>query len=100
LPSLRNETWGLAINEAMACQRPVIASTKVGCTPDLVIDSTTGWKFEQGERSSEKVAAIIMSLLQNRTVLTKMGKMAYARIQYYSYEAITTATFDLIEKIA
>ncbi len=30
------ETWGLAINEAMASGRPVIVSDRVGCAPDLV----------------------------------------------------------------
>ena len=29
------ETWGLAVNEAMACSRPVIVSDKVGCAIDL-----------------------------------------------------------------
>ena len=43
------ETWGLALNEAMACGRPVIASSKVGGARDLVIPGTTGWMFESGD---------------------------------------------------
>ena len=35
LPSW-SETWGLAVNEAMACGRPVVVSDRVGCAPDLV----------------------------------------------------------------
>lgn len=30
------ETWGLAVNEAMACGRPVVVADAVGCAPDLV----------------------------------------------------------------
>ena len=30
------ETWGLAVNEAMACSRPVVVSSQVGCAPNLV----------------------------------------------------------------
>lgn len=30
------ETWGLAVNEAMACGRPVVVADPVGCAPDLV----------------------------------------------------------------
>jgi glycosyltransferase involved in cell wall biosynthesis len=34
LPSV-HEPWGLAINEVMACGKPVIVSDEVGCQPDL-----------------------------------------------------------------
>ena len=34
------ETWGLAVNEAMASGRAVIVSDRVGCAPDLVDDRT------------------------------------------------------------
>jgi glycosyltransferase involved in cell wall biosynthesis len=33
------ETWGLAVNEALACGRPVLVSDRVGCAPDVVDDS-------------------------------------------------------------
>ncbi len=34
------ETWGLAVNEAMACGRPVVVTDRVGCAPDLVRPDT------------------------------------------------------------
>lgn len=43
------ETWGLALNEAMACGRPVIASSKVGSARDLVKEGINGWTFESGD---------------------------------------------------
>lgn len=36
------ETWGLVVNEALACGRPVIVSDAVGCGPDLV-GPENGW---------------------------------------------------------
>ena len=39
LPS-QSETWGLAVNEAMACGRPAVVSDRVGCAPDLVRPDT------------------------------------------------------------
>lgn len=45
------ETWGLAVNEAMACGRPVIVSNKVGCGPDL-INAETGLIFESNNRQA------------------------------------------------
>jgi len=31
LPSSHGETWGLAVNEALACSRPIVVSDRVGC---------------------------------------------------------------------
>ncbi len=44
------ETWGLALNEAMASGRAVIASTKVGGACDLIEPAKNGWIFESGDR--------------------------------------------------
>ena len=47
LPSV-SETWGLAVNEAMACEQPVLVSDKVGCAVDLVTEHKNGWIFQAG----------------------------------------------------
>ena len=39
LPSAFGETWGLAVNEALACGRPVLVSDRVGCAVDVVAAS-------------------------------------------------------------
>jgi glycosyltransferase involved in cell wall biosynthesis len=39
LPSAFGETWGLAVNEALACGRPVVVSDRVGCAHDVVTPS-------------------------------------------------------------
>lgn len=44
------ETWGLAMNEAMASGRPVIASSMAGGAVDLVQSGENGWIFESGNR--------------------------------------------------
>jgi len=36
LPSAYGETWGLAVNEALASGRPVLVSDRVGCAADVV----------------------------------------------------------------
>jgi glycosyltransferase involved in cell wall biosynthesis len=45
LPSDHGETWGLVVNEAMACGLPTIVSDAVGCGPDLIVEGVTGYTF-------------------------------------------------------
>jgi glycosyltransferase involved in cell wall biosynthesis len=49
LPSDASETWGLVINEAMACGVPAVVSDAVGCGPDLVETGRTGAVFPVGD---------------------------------------------------
>jgi glycosyltransferase involved in cell wall biosynthesis len=48
LSSDAGETWGLVVNEAMACGRPAIVSNLSGCCEDLMVEGATGWSFEFG----------------------------------------------------
>lgn len=49
LPSDGRETWGLVVNEAMACGVPAVVSDAVGCGPDLVEPGLTGAVFPLGD---------------------------------------------------
>lgn len=51
LPS-KSETWGLMINEAMACSKAVLVSDKVGCAADLVFDNVNGAVFRSGDQTN------------------------------------------------
>lgn len=48
LPS-ESETWGLTVNEALACGKPAVASDAVGCVPDMVIEGQTGATYPMGD---------------------------------------------------
>jgi glycosyltransferase involved in cell wall biosynthesis len=48
LPS-ESETWGLVVNEALACGTPVVVSDAVGCAPDLVREGETGAVYPVGD---------------------------------------------------
>jgi glycosyltransferase involved in cell wall biosynthesis len=49
LPSDGGETWGLVVNEAMACGLPAIVSDAVGCAPNLIDEGRTGFSFAVGD---------------------------------------------------
>lgn len=76
LPSSFGETWGLGVNEAMACGRPVLVSDRVGCAAD-VIDASCGRIFAW-DKSHELVHALT-EMLTDRTKLREMGRTAQLR---------------------
>jgi glycosyltransferase involved in cell wall biosynthesis len=85
LPSIRGETWGLALNEAMASGRPIIASSRVGGARDLLQSGENGWIFEAGDRQNLR-DVLRYALNRGRSGLKFMGKTAHAHIARWSTE--------------
>jgi glycosyltransferase involved in cell wall biosynthesis len=84
------ETWGLAVNEAMACSRPVIVSDKVGCAIDLVKNKGTGFIFKNND--CNELINILYFVEQNRQSLKEMGIKAHRHIKGFSL-------LDLVQSI-
>jgi glycosyltransferase involved in cell wall biosynthesis len=61
LPSLRSETWGLVVNEALHHGLPCVVSEAVGAAPDLIHTNSTGAVCPAGSAAS--LAAAITSML-------------------------------------
>lgn len=64
LPSGDSETWGLVVNEALACGLPVVVSDAVGCGPDLVVPGVSGATFPVGDPAA--LATALAGVLQER----------------------------------
>ncbi len=94
------ETWGLAVNEAMACKRPVIVSAKCGCAPDLVEEEKTGWVFEPGEKGDLEIKELLKSILNERSILDCMGDRAWQKLQTFSYPVSVDRIKNLLENIS
>ena len=76
LPSAFGETWGLAVNEAMACGRPVLVSDRVGCAAD-VVDTSCGRIFPWD--NSQELIRALSEMLADRNKLRETGKNARMR---------------------
>jgi glycosyltransferase involved in cell wall biosynthesis len=97
LPSDGGETWGLVVNEAMACGRPCIVSDRVGCGPDLVIPQETGSIFLLGD-----VTALANSMLEfadNPERVISMGIAARNNLRNYSVEAAVNGVIESLTAI-
>ena len=88
------ESWGLAVNEAMACGRPVLVSDKCGCAVDLVEAGQTGYVFRSNDINdlTEKISW----MLEHKDELKEMGTNAFQKIQDWSFEHIAEAIEELV----
>jgi glycosyltransferase involved in cell wall biosynthesis len=76
LPSVM-EGFGIVLLEAMAMEKPVVATT-VGGIPEIVEDSVTG--FLVPPRDSDGLAQKIIYLLENQMVRERLGKLGRKRV--------------------
>ncbi|WP_218648137.1 glycosyltransferase family 4 protein [Winogradskyella forsetii] len=75
------ETWGLAINEAMASSRPVILSDKVGCARDIVDNGKNGFIFTHTDVNG--LVNILESL--DLSGLKAMRVHAFTKVQQFNF---------------
>ena len=95
LPSDYGETWGLVVNEAMACGLPAIVSDRVGCGPDLIEEGKTGAIFPFGDTGA--LAKRLIEMAADAARLKRMGDEAQERIRHYSVEQAVAGTLAAID---
>jgi glycosyltransferase involved in cell wall biosynthesis len=82
------ESWGLAVNEAMANGKSIIVSDKCGCAQNLVVQGLNGFVFE-----SQNITELKKHLIKMVELSTNDNKMSAA-----SLEIIKDFTFEKIAK--
>jgi glycosyltransferase involved in cell wall biosynthesis len=98
LPSDEGETWGLVINEAMACGLPAIVSDKVGCAPDLVFNGVTGFQFTSGD--IDQLTECLISMADNIEQSQRMGLNARELVNVeYSLEKVIKSIEEAVLRI-
>lgn len=97
LPSDGDETWGLVVNEAMACGRPCLTSDRVGCGPDLVIQGQTGATFPYGD--IEALTDAMVDMAKDAARISDMGRKANRKIQNYSIPVAAEAMVQCLAAI-
>jgi glycosyltransferase involved in cell wall biosynthesis len=82
-----NETWGLAVNEAMCMGCPIIVSDHVGCAQDLVFTHQNGMVFEAGNVA--ELSQALQKALSDPQQLVAWGKQSIDIISKNSYASTT-----------
>jgi len=89
-----SETWGLVVNEALACGTPVVVSDAVGCAPDLVVEGKTGLVYPLGD-------AVALAVALQRVLAGPSSPAALRdRIDAYSVPAAARGILDAVEGMA
>jgi glycosyltransferase involved in cell wall biosynthesis len=96
LPSSHGESWGLAVNEALACGTPVIVSNRVGCAAD-VVDPTCGRIFGWSDWAAFERAATDM--LNDRAELAILRQGAAARARRFDVPVTERALLDAVNQL-
>ena len=76
------DTWGLAVNEAMAAGLPVLVSNRCGCFEDLVSEGVNGFGFDP--TNSQQLTDLMLKISSGNINLTQMGNAALEHIQQFS----------------
>jgi glycosyltransferase involved in cell wall biosynthesis len=93
------ETWGLALNEAMACGRAVIASSRVGGARDLVRHRVNGWVFEASDLDA--LTTVVREALTCEIAdLRAMGEAAARESANWSMEAAAHGIESAVRRFA
>lgn len=88
LPS-RQDTWGLVINEAMACSTAVIVSDQCGCAADLVTDGYNGYILKNG--NAQQLTTLLLQFAANPAKAKEMGANGFERIRQFNFLRIAEA---------
>jgi glycosyltransferase involved in cell wall biosynthesis len=95
LPS-KSETWGLAVNEAMACGKAVLVSDQCGCAIDLVEDGLNGYLFRSAGRA-DLLAKLNLIVQKGKQEIHEMGQESRRKIQNWSFEKICLAVESAVK---
>ncbi len=93
LPSTGRETWGLVVNEALACGCPILVSDAVGCAPDMMEHLGPEVVFPSG--NIFEIASCLKTLLLAPPAATRLHRASEA----FSLEAAASGIMQAAEKI-
>ncbi|MBX7221890.1 MAG: glycosyltransferase family 4 protein [Blastocatellia bacterium] len=92
-----SETWGLVVNEAMACGVPTVVTETVGCAPDLIVPGKTGAVVPVG--NPEQLAKAIQDILAGGKGREEWAFETRQQIQKYSLAVAVEGTVQALRHV-
>ena len=91
------DTWGMVVNEAMACGLPVIVSALAGCTPELIQNGWNGILIEP--KDVDGLCSAMERLGEDPGLSRRMGENSSRRILDYSPEFWASSVADAVRQV-
>ena len=91
------ETWGLVVNEAMACGKAIIVSEKCGCASDIVKNNINGFIFKNNDKI--ELIQAMKYFVYDTSISKKMGMMSKKIINEWSIENQAKKIEELLDII-
>lgn len=91
------DTWGMVVNEAMACGLPVIVSRAAGCVADLVRENWNGLLVPP--RDVPGLASAMKLFAESSSLRTTMGVHSAEHIRNYSPQLWSDAVAGAIQQL-
>jgi glycosyltransferase involved in cell wall biosynthesis len=98
LPSDGRETWGLVVNEAMACGLPAVVSRAAGCAADLIDDGETGYQVDVG--NVDQLSQAMLAVHDRRLRDPQSFRPAVLKkISHYTIAAAVKGTLGAVQTV-
>jgi len=94
----RSETWGLVVNEAMACGIPALVSDGVGCAGDLIEPGVTGDVFRVG--AVPELTGQMATLARDVDYRERLADNALRHVQRFDVTATVSGTVRAVRELA
>jgi glycosyltransferase involved in cell wall biosynthesis len=92
------EGLGTSVLDAMACAKPVVATT-AGGIPEAVVDSVTGYLVKP--RDDEAMARALIALLEDESMRRRFGEAGMRRVrEQFGVERMVLETLRVYELLA
>ncbi len=92
----RGDTWGLVINEAMACSLPVIVTNRCIAGLELVEDGVNGSIVDV---SVESLATAIQNFFDNSEAVETMREKSLKIIKNYTFQNMAASHMELFNRM-
>jgi len=93
MPTIELEMFGMAVIEAQACGKPVVASDHGGLKE--TVPESCGGRFPIGD--GRALAQQIMSLIDNETIYARCSQNAIKNASQYAWSRIAETAIDIYE---